>query len=203
MGRTVPRFACFDRKERHIRNSPVLPKPRFAPCASLAPREGRPLRVAVSAAYGVSPPCRARGEGTRTDSQRLATRRHVPKGAFRGTRAPSADVTCRAKSRVAVSSRCGAQPQRYPSAQRGGADSHSGAVGLGEPSQGGDAIQLVSFLKSWLRTFSQITGWPRAWVQPGAKPARCKMSCAFAHVRCTARVPPSPRTVHRWPTGIG
>ena len=144
MGRTVPRFACFDRKERHIRNSPVLPKPRFAPCASLAPREGRPLRVAVSAAYGVSPPCRARGEGTRTDSQRLATRRHVPKGAFRGTRAPSADVTCRAKSRVAVSSRCGAQPQRCPSAQRGGTDSHSGAVGLGEPSQDGDAIQLVS-----------------------------------------------------------
>ena len=82
--------------------SPMQSRVCAVPLEPLVPACAR--RVAVSAVRGVIPPCRARVRSTRTDSQRLAARCGVPKGAFRGTYAPSVDVSCHAKSRVAVSS---------------------------------------------------------------------------------------------------
>ena len=101
-------------------------------------------RVAVSAAWGVAPPCRARVASTRTDSQRLAARRCGPKGAFRGTCARSGDVPRHAKSRVAVSSERGGHAQLNPSSVRGRTDSHAGLISRGGSSQGGRAILLNS-----------------------------------------------------------
>ena len=106
--------------------------------------------LAVRAACGVAPPCRVRVRSTRTDSQRLAARRGGPKGAFRGTCARSVDVSCHAKSRVAVSSGRGQHAPRCPSTARCVADSHSCAVGRGEASQGGLAISVLVSLPSKL-----------------------------------------------------
>ena len=100
-------------------------------------------RAAVSAARGVIPPSPARVRSTRTDSHRLAPRRGVPKGAFRGTYAPSVDMSCHAKSRLSSGCQFGARearPTLPSSTARCDADSHSGVCGRGEPSQGGLAI---------------------------------------------------------------
>ena len=96
---------------------------------SCGPLRASAWRVAVSAARGVAPRCRARVGSSRTDSERRAARRDGAKGRFGPLVHVSRAGGCGTKSRVAISSGRGEQAARYPSAVCGGTDSRTGRVG--------------------------------------------------------------------------